>query len=61
MHLRMSYSELLKMPIRYRHWFVKRLSKHFDQKTENTAGTDNGNRDMPSLARIEEFINKKTE
>lgn len=61
MHLRMSYSELLKMPVRYRHWFVNRLSKHFDQKAAMTSKADNSNNEMPSLARIEEFINKMPE
>ena len=34
MHLNMSYSDVRKMPIAYRKWFIKRLVKHVEQKNE---------------------------
>jgi len=60
MHLNMSYSELQKMPVRYRHWFVKRLSKHFDQKNK-AATPKKQSENFAPLTRIEEIINKKLE
>jgi len=29
MHLGMQYSEVKRLPVRYRQWFVKRLVEHF--------------------------------
>ena len=34
MHLGMSYTELQRLPVRYRHWYIKRLSKHFEKKND---------------------------
>lgn len=34
MHLNMSYIELRNMPVRYRRWYLERLTKHFKQKNE---------------------------
>lgn len=47
------------MPVRYRHWFVKRLSKHFDKKNEILEGNKNSTNNAPSLSSIEQIINKK--
>ena len=58
MHLNMSYSEVQKLPVRYRHWFVKRLSKHFDQKNK-ILNSDKKEESFAPLTRIEEIINKK--
>lgn len=64
MHLGMSYTELQKLPVRYRHWYIRRLSKHFDKKNENKQRSDskilNGDNNTP-LSRIEEIFNKKME
>ena len=48
------------MPVRYRHWFVKRLSKHFDQKNK-AATPKKQSENFAPLTRIEEIINKKLE
>ena len=34
MNLNMTYQDVRMMPIRYRHWFLKRLSKHFDKRNK---------------------------
>ncbi len=63
MHLGMSYTELQRLPVRYRHWYVKRLSKHFEKKNDvanNSNKNQRINSDTP-LSRIEEIFNKKLE
>ena len=62
MHLGMSYTELQRLPVRYRHWYVNRLSKHFEKKNEmmNSGKNQKINSDAP-LSRIEEIFNKKLE
>lgn len=59
MHMGMSFSELQIMPVRYRHWFVQRLSKHFDDKNNVDNKKNQQQNHSESLARMEEFINKK--
>ncbi len=62
MHLNMSYTEIRNMPTRYRHWFLKRLTKHFDKKREMYNGdksSDQNNSDFSSLSKFEESLNKK--
>jgi hypothetical protein len=46
------------MPVRYRHWYIKRLSKHFEERRSNTSVTGNQENFAP-LSRVEEIINKK--
>lgn len=63
MHLGMSYTELQRLPVRYRHWYIKRLSKHFEKKNDIMNGAKSKEKisiDAP-LARIEEIFNKKLE
>ena len=59
MHLGMSYTELQKLPVRYRHWYVQRLSKYFDQKRETI--NKNSNDNLEPLSKIQEVLNKKTQ
>jgi len=59
MHLGMSYTELQKLPVRYRHWYVQRLSKHFEQKKD--ISNNRGNDQNAPLSKIEDFIKKKLE
>ncbi len=63
MHLGMSYTELQRLPVRYRHWYVKRLSKHFEKKNEaakSSVAKKSNNQDLP-FSRIEEILKKKME
>ena len=32
MHLNMSYQDIRNLPITYRRWFIRRLTKHFEQQ-----------------------------
>lgn len=34
LHLNMSYSEVKRLPVRYRRWYLERLAKHFKEKNE---------------------------
>ena len=36
----MSYSEVHRLPIRYRHWYLDRLAKHFETKNNILEGGD---------------------
>jgi hypothetical protein len=48
LHLNMSYSEVKSLPIRYRHWYLKRLAKHFKEKNDIYKSKDNfENTDVP--------------
>jgi hypothetical protein len=62
MHLGMSYTELRRLPVRYRTWYVKRLSKHFEDKKkamENRSSNSQSSPDMSSLDKFEKMINQK--
>jgi len=58
----MSYSEVKKLPIRYRKWFLDRLAKHFHDKNsimENTKNNNtSANQQDNSLARLSQFENQ---
>ena len=41
MHLNMSYSEVRSLPVRYRHWYMDRLLKHFREKNERVNNKNN--------------------
>lgn len=63
MHLGINYTELQKMPVRYRHWFIKRLSSHFEKKND-MINPKSSNRNVSSnnnipLSAIEEMMKKK--
>ena len=32
MHLRMTYSDIYSLPIRYRKWYIERLVEHFNDR-----------------------------
>ena len=34
MHLKMSYTEVYNLPVRYRKWYVDRLVKYFEERNE---------------------------
>jgi len=62
MHLNMSYTEIRNLPVRYRHWFLNRLKKHFDKKSEMYSGdgpSEQNKTDFSSLNKFEESLNKK--
>ena len=47
----MSYSEVHRLPIRYRNWFLRRLAKHFNDK--NKAYEEVKNRNSKSSQQIQ--------
>jgi len=55
----MNYSEVQNLPVRYRHWYIKRLSKHFDQKNNLNKSVTQDKESFAPLSRVEEIINKK--
>ena len=62
MHLGMSYTELRQMPVRYRTWYIKRLSKHFEDKKEAIENRSTGNSskfDKNAFDQFEKMINQK--
>jgi hypothetical protein len=57
MHLHMSHEDIKNLPIQYRRWLIKRLSRHFEQKKAVYDSSSNSN--SSSGERIEKFdINK---
>ena len=46
MHLNMTYQDIRSMPVRYRRWYLKRLTKYFDRRNKMY---DEAN--SPSMAR----------
>ena len=64
MHLNMSYSEVKRLPVRYRHWYLKRLVQHFEEKNKireeiKNSNNQNKNSQLNSLAAYENSLNNK--
>lgn len=62
MHLNMSYTEVRRLPTRYRRWYLDRLVRYFKDRNapsdkENTVTNDN----IDSLKQYEDMLNKKFE
>jgi hypothetical protein len=59
----MSHSEVKRLPVRYRHWYLKRLVRHFEEKNkvreEIKSNGQNKNSQMSSLAAYENSLNNK--
>ena len=62
----MSYSEVHRLPIRYRNWFLRRLAQHFEAKNKafNEATSKDVNRDktknnLEKLSMFESQIKSK--
>jgi len=59
MHLGMSYSELQRLPTRYRSWYVNRLSNHFKDKNEAAQNKPSNGFDSEAFSKFEKTVNKK--
>ena len=69
MHLNMSYNDIRQLPIMYRRWFIKRLTKHFQMKKDSYDKVDRGsngrndtqdnNIDMSKVKKFFDSKNKK--
>jgi len=60
----MSYSEVKRLPIRYRHWFLDRVARHFKEKNEAiekryNKDASHSNDNLNNLAMFEQQINDK--
>ena len=68
MHLNMSYTEVHKLPIKYRRWFLQRLVRHFKEKNEkienirndkNNNGKASNSENMSMLNKFENQIKSR--
>lgn len=67
MHLNMSHSEVRRLPVRYRHWYLDRLAKHFkDQKeamskrsSPDSRNEQSQSENLNKLAEFEKQMNSK--
>ena len=62
MHLGMSYTEIYKLPIRYREWYLNRLVEHFKQRNEARSGKVSDPKPInqgKSFSDYQDMINKK--
>ena len=48
-HLHMNYSDVREMPIRYRQWFVKRLSEELERQAENAKKASDKNKGLKDI------------
>ena len=54
----MTYSEVHRLPIRYRTWFLRRLAKHFEDKNQAYEDAKNKNSNRNSSSRSENSLQK---
>ncbi len=60
LHLGMSYTEVRKLPVRYRRWYITRLLKHFKDKNEaSQSKPKNNSSNMQALDKYKTMIDKK--
>lgn len=61
----MSYSEVRSLPIRYRHWYLRRLVRHFEEKNKHFEDAKSNNNtvqasdNISNLNKFESQMNKK--
>lgn len=55
MHLNMSYKEIRSLPLIYRSWFLKRLVKHYEEKSDSIEKSRN-NKDTGKKQSLEETL-----
>lgn len=62
LHLNMSYTEVRKLPTRYRHWYLNRLVRHFKDRNNPESRSENQSSDnMQNLKKYEDMLKKKFE
>ena len=59
-----SYQDIRIMPTRYRHWYIKRLTKYFENKNNMyeramNPSNDANSSNMQSLNKFSDMMNKK--
>ena len=60
----MSFSEVKSLPIRYRHWYLNRLTRHFEEKNKLYDSVKNSSKtsksdNLDKFAQFESQINNK--
>jgi hypothetical protein len=56
----MSYSEVKNLPIKYRHWFLKRLVQDFEKKNNKADQNKNKDSNIDMLDRFEKNMFKSS-
>ena len=59
----MSYSEVYKLPVAYRRWFINRLVKEVQKKNEAASGQNTGDanhNNLDKLKQYEDMLSKKS-
>ena len=59
MHLNMQYSDIKKLPVRYRKWYIDRLVKHFKQMNSKNSKPQEAEPEFDKLSMFEEQLKKK--
>ena len=62
MHLGMTYTEIYKLPVKYREWYLNRLVEHFKKKNETRTGSSSTPKPInqgKGLNDYQDMINKK--
>ena len=65
LHLNMNYSEVYSLPIRYRHWYLDRLAKHFETKNkimedaQSSASSSSVSENISNLDKFEAQMSNK--
>jgi len=60
MHMNMGYSDVRRLPTRYRAWFIKRLSDYFEKKNDSSGNMPQADSsDTKSLSDYQEMLDKK--
>lgn len=57
-----TYQDIRMMPVRYRHWYLKRLIKHFEKRNNMYQQHNNPSKSNPDLKGLDKFseqMNKK--
>jgi hypothetical protein len=61
----MTYSEVKKMPVRHRHWFINRLVRHFEEREElrqnDSSSNNNPSESLNNLSIFENQVKSKLE
>lgn len=62
MNMNFTYQDIRMMPTRYRHWYLKRLVKHYEKRNnmyEQANNPSTNNTDMAGFDKFNDMMNKK--
>jgi hypothetical protein len=55
----MSYSEVYRLPVTYRRWYLDRLLRHFDERNKPKGESNKPVSNQANLGKYEEMLNNK--